>query len=181
MRFIFLDFDGVLNSHDWLKRRPSKIEWAAQMDISPEEFTHNHVEWALRSIDPDAVLALNRLVTMTGARVVVSSTWRTMYPLPKLNRMLRYLGFEHLLLGTTPEGMSARLPGGIVHGTRRGEEIKAWLTAMFGSWSPPDVSIVILDDDSDMAELVPRLFRTPHEVGLRDADVETIAAMFEVT
>lgn len=179
MRLLFLDVDGVLNSIDWMKRRPTKIEWAEKMGISSEEFTSNRVEWALRSFDPDAVKALNRLVAVSRASVVVSSTWRTMYPLGKLEMMLRWHGFEHHLIGATPELSSGRVPGGIAIGARRGEEIKAWLSTMFGSWQPAGVSIVIIDDDSDMAELLPRLYKTSQDFGLRDAEVETIAAMYE--
>lgn len=174
MRFLFLDVDGVLNSVDWMKRRPSKIEWARQMNISEEEFGTNRLDWALRSFDPDAVRALNRFVTLTGASVVMSSTWRTMYSLDKLEMMLRYHGFEHHLVGATPERVNVETPVG----RRRGEQIKAWLTTVFGTWQPHGVEIVILDDDSDMAELLPRLFHTPHEYGFRDCDVESAAAMF---
>lgn len=179
IRIVFLDFDGVLNSTDWYKRRPNKVEWAARLGISEEQFWNDRFEWALRSIDPDAVAALNDLVTKTQARVVISSTWRTMWSLPKLEKILRWFGFAHHLVGATPD-QCEQVDGGLFVGARRGNEIAAWLTTMFGAVRPADVEFVIIDDDSDMGPLCDRLFNTSHDVGLRVGDVEAIAAMFEV-
>ncbi len=175
MRFLFLDFDGVLNSHDWLKRRPSKEEFESihgEFGFAPDNW-----RWAIRSIDPDAVLRLNRIVTATKARVVVSSTWRTMYALSKLERILRWHGFEHHLMGATPDGWHMRAADGTGRHTRRGDEIMAWLDLFDeDDWSGND--IVILDDDSDMEPLMSRLFKTQYDFGLRDEDVDTIIAMY---
>ena len=71
-KFIFLDIDGVMNSNlfysertqdkrynDWIKEHPQRIAWNAC------------------NIDPRAVERLNRLTDATGAKIVVSSTWRS--------------------------------------------------------------------------------------------------------
>lgn len=71
-KFIFLDIDGVMNSNlfysertqdkrynDWIKEHPQRIAWNAC------------------DIDPRAVERLNRLTDATGAKIVVSSTWRS--------------------------------------------------------------------------------------------------------
>ena len=165
MKFLFLDVDGVLNSVDWWKRRPSREEWSASMGISLEEFGSNRLDWALRNIDPDAVAQLNRIVAETGAIVVVSSTWRTMYPLHKLEWLLRRRGFEHHLIGSTP--CKWDMPASeslIVTALVRGDEIAAWL-ALFGGLVSPE-QIAILDDDSDMGPFMDRLVKTDHDVGL---------------
>ena len=167
---LFLDFDGVLNSADWLRRRPSKIEWAAKLGISEEEFTHDRMNWALRSFDPDAVQVLNTIIHKTQARVVMSSTWRTMYPLNRLQMMLRYHGFDHHLLGATPDGSEMRAQGGYGTFVTRGQEISAWLALLPSSL---EVRWVVIDD-----ELVPghedRLCQTDVEVGLCAADIPRI-------
>lgn len=178
LQILFLDVDGVLNSTEWYRCRPSTDEWAATMNISPEMYRHDRIEWAMRSIDPAAVRALNAIVTRSSARVVVSSTWRTMYSLSQLERMLRYLGFEHHLIGATPESSTVRTRG---HEGRiyRGDEITAWLRTMFHDSGEFAVSVVILDDDSDMGDLSPRLYQTSHDVGLRATDVDAVVDLLE--
>jgi hypothetical protein len=167
---VFCDFDGVLNSVSWIKRRPSKIEWAAKMNISEEEFTTNRLEWGLRSIDPDAVLALNSLIHQTRASVVVSSSWRTMWSLEKLQRILRWHGFDHHLLGATPDGFEMRAQNGDGEHVHRGQEILAWL-GLLPRWL--EVRWVVLDDEN-----VPghedRLWRTNEEIGLQAVDIPKI-------
>ncbi len=168
MRLLFLDVDGVLNSADWCRRRPSRGEWAATMDISPEPSRHNLIAWAQRSIDPDAVERLNVLVDATDARIVVSSTWRLMYALPRLELILRERGYHgRPLLGATPDKhfMPRVVDGRDRLQLHRGDEIRAWLD-VFG---PAD--FVILDDDSDMEPHLDRLVQTDAEHGLTDADL----------
>lgn len=159
---LFLDFDGVLNSVKWLKSRPSREQFASEMNISPEIFDHDRYIWGLRSIDPEAVAVLNRVVTQTQARVVVSSSWRTMYPLNRLQWMLRYQGFDHHLIGATPDGWEMRAQGGYAERAHRGQEITEWMKQL-----PKGLPVkwIVLDD-----ELVPghedRLIQTDVEVGL---------------
>lgn len=185
VRILFLDFDGVLNSADWMKRRPSKEEFAGEFGISPEQYDHDHR--ALRSIDPDAVAALDTIVRLSGARVVVSSTWRTMYALPKLEWMLRQRGFTHVLLGTTPDASAVRARDD--RRISRGEEITKWLAVLLGhdlGHTPVGVAesmvnvedIVIIDDESDMDALAPRLYQTDVDVGLRAEHVDAVVGMF---
>lgn len=178
MKILFLDIDGVLNSAAWIKSRPSKEEFAAEHGVSPEVYDNDRLTWSLRSVDPAAVAALNAIVNRTHARVVLSSSWRTMWALTRMNWILRRRGFEHDLIGATPcawdwEGPK---PDGITR-WQRGHEIEAWLrTAAIPGLSFTDV--VILDDDGDMAELQSRLFQTDVEVGLRLSDVDTVVEMF---
>ena len=173
IRFLFLDIDGVLNSTDWYKKRPSREEWAKMHDISPEVFRHDHVTWARRSIDPEAVIRLNRLVRELEAAVVLSSTWRTGFPLTRMQRVLNESGFEHMLIGSTPcaNNMPRNEDGSRLY---RGDEIKAWMRTM----KVAPEQIVILDDDSDMGDLLPRLVNTDHDHGLTDADVDKALALF---
>lgn len=140
--YVFLDFDGVLNSHDWYARRPELPE------------VHTRDEFSCWQIDPEAVKRVNVLCERTGAQVVISSTWRG-----NMSRCLRVLmglrTFE--IVGHTPH-----------LDTRRGHEIQKWM-------DENDVKahqIVILDDDSDMEHLLPRLVKTPYSTGFTDEHVE---------
>lgn len=101
MKVIFLDIDGVLNPHDWWKRRPSRN----------------------LPVDPEAVARLDRLIVETGAAVVLSSTWRTKQPLHQTVWMLAANGLTRdatqRFLGTTA----------VHNGRERGREIDLWVRA----------------------------------------------------
>jgi len=100
-RLIFLDFDGVLNSHQWMLRRAeSKRERGAVLGL-----------------DPAAVGLLNQLLDRSRAKVVVSSTHR-LAGLPHCKRLLKSTGFTGEVIGATP-----------VLDMLRGLEIQAWLDA----------------------------------------------------
>lgn len=100
-RVIFLDFDGVLNSHEWqLRRHESRRERGATLGL-----------------DPAAVGLLNQLIDRTGAQVVVSSVHRK-DGLRHCRRLLTRCGFTGEVIGQTPDLQ-----------TLRGLEIQAWLDA----------------------------------------------------
>jgi hypothetical protein len=164
---LFLDVDGVLNSHNYWTtlegRRSAVVETEASLQ-----------EYAQGMIDPDAVAELNRIVKATGAVVVLSSSWRHAHSMTHMNRMLQFRGFEGFLVGATPElphgvqtpAFKAFLQANPEHWTGRvncrGNEIQAWLDSMAKVVS----KFVILDDDSDFAHLEPFLVKTPHSTGL---------------
>lgn len=62
LKIIFLDFDGVLNSQDWYNRREN------------QNLSHFD-DWG-ETFDPIAVDNLRKLIEQTGAKIVVTSTWR---------------------------------------------------------------------------------------------------------
>ncbi len=147
MKLVFLDIDGVLNSHDWYTRRSSRQR--------PSD-----------EIDPDAAKRVQRLCDETGAKIVISSTWRLLHKLPALKRVLAAKGLTAPVIGVTP-----CLPGSKI----RGEEIQLWLDRYLeleGDFSRgPVEGMVILDDDSDMGKLAPWLVRTPFETGFVDGHI----------
>lgn len=148
---VFLDIDGVLNSRQWLTRERVDDPFRPYDD----------------ELDPDAIRRLNRLCHETGARIVISSTWR-----------LGYHDCESLLLGFAKHRMTAPIVGMTpdLCGRPRGEEIAAWIGD-----NSPDSPFVILDDDSDMGELAIRLIKTSFETGLTDADVERAICLLTET
>lgn len=155
LKVVFLDFDGVLNSHAFMLAKPSSIV----------------------GLDPVAVGRVNRLLRETDAEVVVSSTWRHGRSLTQLRETLAERGFVGKMRGTTPHQSFTLSSSGVIETARvRGHEIQAWLDGA------PDYdldieSFVILDDDSDMAHLMDRLVKTTFANGLTDADVDRAIEM----
>jgi hypothetical protein len=135
VKVIFLDVDGVLNHRG---------------SFAPG------MPGGSKRIAPECVAQLNHIVAITGASIVVSSTWRMD---PDYIEVLRAAGVRGRILGKTPNGIHD-IKGGLLVGTCRGDEIQEWITA-----NEPD-AFVILDDDSDMAHLLPHLVHTSFDAGL---------------
>ena len=145
MKVIMTDVDGVLNEDTTPTRTRSRIIF----------------------IDQAKLLRLKRIVDATGAKIVLSSTWRYDRDNPQFNgdflelqEAFRNVGLE--FFDYTPVG-----PTGI----HRGVEIQAWLRVR-----PEVTSFVILDDELyDFAEqgLLPRLVKTDFcNGGLTDAHAQ---------
>jgi hypothetical protein len=149
VRVVFVDYDGVLNV-------PTPLE---------EGRTGMRVSAA-------AVAALNRIVRVGRARVVVSSAWRADYT-ARNQRHLRGWGVRCTVVGQTPQLWEAavrritcaadlkRINRRRQH--TRGREIAAWLRA-----HPEVTGYAILDDEDDMWVLRRRLVQTDLFVGLTD-------------
>lgn len=138
MKAIFLDFDGVITVPPKWCIKAEKLKW------------------------------LKRIVDETGAKIVISSSWRCGVP-PSLettiekmigrpkrcphNRMLNW--FIDNLYDVTP-----------IYSSPRGREIQAWLD------QHPEVdNYVILDDDGDMLPSQTYHFvQTNYEDGLTEAE-----------
>jgi len=134
---LFLDVDGVLLSTSSIERFRSA-----------------------RVLDPDCVERLNRIVERTGAKVVISSTWRLQH-MDELREALQEAGFRHL---DAIVDETAHLPS-----QSRDSEIWAWL-ATFGA-----KAYCVLDDTRLRNR---HLVRTNHLVGLTDEDVEKVLRFF---
>jgi hypothetical protein len=98
MKIIFLDVDGVLNSHRSARDHAGK-------------------PGAYKMLDRRAIAAMNRLVDETGAHVVLSSTWRLGTSLPAFNEHIATQGATFRVEDKTPD----------YRGKSRGLEIAAWL------------------------------------------------------
>jgi len=158
MKVVFLDFDGVLNSTDFMVANQEKRQNGSFLNRDEDE------------IDPAAVARLNRILEATGAVVCISSTWRILHKIGELNGFLKRRGFTGKLVGMTPR----------LHGqARRGHEIQEWIDWQGQGYArDPVESFVILDDDSDMEHLVDRLVQTDGSEGLQDRHVDRAIAMF---
>ena len=138
-KYLFLDIDGVLNHDEWFES---------------DGYRHHQQNWRVSMFDPKCVERVNRILSETGAKLVVSSSWRSMTDLKEI--------FEGVGLPTefdvTPHAdyiysREEYNDDSIVFW--RGSEIKYYLERH------PHSSYVILDDDCDMLdEQLPQFINT---------------------
>ena len=151
---LFLDFDGVLNSHRWLR-----------ISLAERQKRSNHY-----LIDPVAVALLDRVVLASRCWVVFSSTWRLQYDLDDLRELLRRCGMSSAdrIIGTTPDN-SALSDGFIYTAEGRGKEINRWRE------ENNHVGVfAILDDDGDMEPVQDALIQTSFDDGLLEKHVDPL-------
>lgn len=151
-RVIFLDVDGVLNSLPFIR------------SVKGQESLLSH-------LDPKCVRRLGDLVRVTGAEVVLSSSWRIIVPLAQMAAWLRERGFTGRLVSATPSDV--RAPDGVVT-CPRGLEIQRWID-LFGQGLE---SFVILDDEGGMEHLAHRHVKTDMNVGLTTGDCSRVINLF---
>ena len=102
MNIIFLDIDGVMRTHN------SDLNWSRELNQPiPNPFK--------RLFSKEAMDNLNYLVSLTGSKVVITSTWRMYYTKTELQNLFRERGFVGQIIGITTVGDT------------RGEEIVEWL------------------------------------------------------
>ena len=142
--YIFLDFDGVLNSGRYLSAHPEQLR--------------RHKSCRL-VFDPAAMELLNTLMLRHPAEIVISSDWRKAANFDVLaERMTRDgFGYRKRIVSQTPD--YGRAP--------RGTEIHAWLMARNVRGKP----FVVLDDRTDMDAVDSHLINTDPVHGLTKADV----------
>ncbi len=116
MKVIFLDFDGVLNTDDW------------DPVCNADTFS---AEWLAQHLNPRLVSRVATVADATGAVVVLSTSWRTAFPLCDLEQIVSWAGWNAPIIGATPQ--MNRQP--------RDYEIHVWLKRSGVT------SYVILDDD----------------------------------
>ncbi len=156
MKVVFLDVDGVLNSERYWDRVRDTIT-----DL-------DYMTGSGKLIDDEAVGRLNALIEATGAKVVVSSTWRRKRTVEELQALLASRGFAGDVVGKTADYVDAAVAGvADAREVRREHEIRHWL-------STTDLNVdvfVILDDEAEMGSLGDRLVRVSGDVGLQDENV----------
>ena len=120
MKAIFLDFDGVLN-------------------VIPQ----GHDDFG-GIFHPEFIENLRRIIEETGAKLIISSSWRHM-GLERLNRMWEQRGYPGEIIGITPDLWRNVIGEDFHEKMQRGHEIQAILDQ-----NPGIINYVILDDDNDM-------------------------------
>lgn len=151
MRVLFLDIDGVLNSHEFFERR-----------TKPQQFS------GMCELCVDLMSRFDRIVEETGCKVVLSSTWRLS---PTYMHDLEVQGLNtNAIIDRTPTWH--RPPDTGWEWRERGKQIAEWLAA-----HPEVTRYTILDDDSDMLdEQTPSFFKTSTHTGLTDEIASAVIA-----
>ena len=145
MKIVFLDIDGVLNSDDWYKSGEAKKAYEKTKIVSDYHFDPNAWKW------------VEKLLIETGAKIVLSSSWRN-YNLEATLNDFKGTNFEVLnkyIVGITPRSVLRH----------RGSEIKTFIETT-------DIKIdkyVIIDDDTDFnTEQLPYFVRTDWFKGITE-------------
>lgn len=115
MKILFLDIDGVLNSEKYYQKGRTNLSYP------------------LSEIDPASVDLINYIVSETGCKIVLSSSWR-LNDLNECNNIFEKVGLPKIYDITSTH---------LIRGCR-GEEIQEWLD------THKIESYVIVDDDNDM-------------------------------
>lgn len=137
MKAIFLDIDGVLNTENFImiffdvcKKLDKDFGEAKALRKSLLRDDYgNHFE-------PNCVQNLEWITKETGAKVIISSTWR-FSGLQIMQEMFKSRNIDVEIIDITPN----------LDICKRGEEIKLYLEN-----NPQIDSYVIIDDDTDMLE-----------------------------
>lgn len=181
MKVVFLDIDGVLNS------LRSLIAYEGYGNLPDRPYTEDDLDQDIQQelmLDPVAIRLLNRLCRDTGAKVVISSSWRIGEPdHSNFRRMFTaYLGKENHIdvIGMIPD---------LWTGHTRGNEIEKWLDI----WAiehceyelpeqPNHVThYLILDDDSDMLKhQLPHFVKINRDIGLSVPDFNKARAILGI-
>lgn len=160
MRVLFLDFDGVLNTKEFLQSvfsgRRADPEVAAYQD-RPSSM-----------IDPTKVALLNQIIDATHCTVVISSSWRLWHDRHELFAILLTHKFNGHIWGVTPHNPE-------IVDRPRGLEIQDWINGA----PEPVTSFVILDDYDDMEHLKHRLVQTNNQTGLTQEHVDRAIQMLK--
>lgn len=139
---IFLDFDGVLNTE----------QYQTQLAIDGKSTTD---AWG-PLFDPRAVANLRKILDVTCAVIVISSSWRYAHRLGSLRSMWKVRELPGEILDMIPRGATY---------ISRGEDIECWL----GRNGRPDY--VIIDDLDDFyPSQHDRYVETNPIIGITEAD-----------
>jgi hypothetical protein len=120
MKVIFLDIDGVL-----VTRNSIKYQYLNFPDDTSIRFSKN------------AVRNLNKLIRLTKAKIVISSTWRLFHSLEELQNIFMKQRIKGKIISTTS---IERAP--VEEDIPRGQKIADWLAQ-----HPEVEKYVIIDDD----------------------------------
>lgn len=118
MKIIFLDFDGVMDT--------SRYEIALKISGRPSVDEYGTV------FDPECVWNLKQIIDKTSAKIVVSSSWKSIMAFEELLDMWEKRKLPGEVIDTTPYTLECR---------NRGDEIDLWLKEC-----KEECQYVIMDD-----------------------------------
>ena len=114
-------------------------------------------------VEPRCVEAINSLLEQSGAAIVLSSCWRVGKNPVECRELLANWGVKGTVLDRTPMTN---------YSDTRGDEIQRWIDEYKRH---RDIeAFAIIDDDSDMGELLPYLVKTDMENGFTVAHIPKV-------
>lgn len=139
MKIIFLDIDGVLNStrtHLAFSNPNELKSFSSPLTMSTlPEYGEPVYEQIIFQLDPISIILLKKVVEDTGAKIVISSTWRIGSAIEHFHKMFDCYGWNtrDIIIDFTPQ-----------FGRIRGDEIRNWLNE-----NNKITRYVIIDDQED--------------------------------
>lgn len=139
VKLIFLDIDGVMNHEVWYKS-------SEFMTLHGLAKAHgDELSYCKSQFSPFSIRMLNYIVDQTGAKIVLSSSWRMGRSLEEIEELFGSVGITGEIIGKTPvmrftEKFNRTVP--------RGCEIKWWIQEHVSDFH--NLKYVIFDDDGDM-------------------------------
>lgn len=150
-KLIFLDIDGVLNVETYHYLEENDV-WVCP-EAGETEFPLLYGDQPLNS---RCLKNLQTLVDNTRADIVISSSWRILYPISSLSKMFKEVGLKINIVGETRN----------LSNCIRGEEVESYLDNINYK------NYVIIDDSTDFyAWQKPCLVNTDPGFGLSEIDV----------
>lgn len=147
MNVIFLDVDGVLRTD------ASDRYWS---EVTGEPIPQSVFD---RLFSSHSIAILNEIIYITGAKVVITSTWRVQHTLEELIQKFKIRGFRGEIIDKT------NIIG------NRGEEIQEWLDTN-------SVNKYVVIDDSVKDILIhinsKRVVKIESNIGLNDSHFDSI-------
>lgn len=167
MKVIFTDWDGVLNSGAWAREATRRIASLPHPLTAEQE--------ADGELEPAKIALLNQAIERTGAKVVVSSSWRGADDETQQQCLDIFYagGLKGEVVGMTPHG---RIHLGLVGCGRetRTAEIRAWLA------EHPEVSAFAILEDEHIGWDGPEMVRTSGRYGIEQEHVDRIVELLGV-
>jgi hypothetical protein len=165
---LFLDFDGVLISYDYVNSLKAESDLGFDWYSKPNPYT----DWdSRRNFDPKNVASFNQILEAhPNLKLVICSAWRIHSTVGKLGMLMRANGVNitnRQIIGTTP-----------VTGNGRFSEIQQWIRDYLQSDRESIRSHTILDDDGadELREVYgcDNFFRPAPSIGLQDDMAQNI-------
>lgn len=167
MNILFLDIDGVLNSTKSIllgeKATPTELERDFLLELTNTYYKGYPpivLTADLFGLDKDCIESLNLILETTGAKVVISSSWRYGHTNVGLQKLLENRGFKGEIISSTPVNLVGKAK-------IRGLEIQSWLNLNHNT-----DRFVILDDNGGMAHLKKYWVQPSSKVGLTEEDAK---------
>ena len=156
MKVIFLDIDGVLVTR-------SHLTVLLDNGMKSTDSMGRHV------FDPKCIDNLKKIVDATGAKIVLSSTWKV-------------FGWEMFQLLWKERNMPGEVIAFTPNKNNRGTEIDDWMNGTIRFQHPNVESFVIIDDDIHdlLIGQFPHIVHTTFEHGLTSGDVDNAIRILNI-